>query len=78
MKKTFDSRVKEEQFKVYDMFLKWDARKEDKHQNFDHLLKGPYIIDAFRGDNYFTMQHQNEVQLKGGPVNERFQKHYLS
>ena len=78
MKKTFDRRVKEENFQVDDLVLKWDARKEDKHGNFDHLLKGPYISVAYRGDNYFILQHQNQVQLKGGPINGSFLKHYVS
>ena len=77
-KKIFDKRVKEEQFQVDDMVLKWDARKEEKHGKFDHLWKGPYIIVTFRGDNSFILQHQNGVQLKGGPVNVRFLKHFLS
>ena len=64
MKKTFDRRVKEEQFQVDDLVLKWDARKEDKHGKFDHLWKGPYIIVAFRGDNSFIFQHQMGFNLK--------------
>ena len=52
-------RVKEEQFQLDDLVLKWDARKEDKHGKFDHLWKWSYIIVTFRGDNYFILQHQN-------------------
>ena len=37
MKNTFDRRVKEEQFQIDDLVLKWDARKEDKHRKFDHM-----------------------------------------
>ena len=33
MKNTFDRRVKEEQFQIDDLVLKWDAPKEDKHGN---------------------------------------------
>ena len=40
MKKTFDRRVKEEQFQVDDLVLKWDGWKEDKHGKFDHFCKG--------------------------------------
>ena len=78
MKKNFDRRVKEEQFQIDDLVLKWDAPKEEKNGKFEHMWKGPYIIVAFRGDNSFILQHQDGVQLKGGPVNGRFMKHYLS
>ena len=64
MKKTFDRRVKEEQFQVANLVLNWDARKEDKHGKFDHLWKGTYIIVAFRGDNYFILQHKMGFNLK--------------
>ena len=48
MKKTFDGRVKEEQFQVDDLVLKWDARKVDKHGKFDHLwkLSFAYVINT--------------------------------
>ena len=36
MKNTFDRRIKEEQFQIKDLVLKWDAPKEYKHGNFDH------------------------------------------
>ena len=78
MKKTFDGKVKEEQFQVDDLVLKWDARKEDKHGKFDKLWNGPYIIAAYRGDNSFILQNQNGIQLKGGSVNGRILKPYLS
>ena len=76
--KTFERRVKEEQFHINDLVLKWDARKDDKHGKFDHIWKGPYIIVAYRGDNCFILQNQNGVDIKGGPVYGRFLKHYLS
>ena len=78
MKNTFDRKVKEEHFQIDGLVLKWDALREDKHGKFDHMWKGPYIIVAFRGDNSFNLQHQDGVQLKGGLVNGRFLKHYLS
>ena len=78
MKKNFDMRVKEEKFQINDLILKWDARKEDKHGKFDHLWKGPYFIATYRGNNCFILQNQNGVELKGGPINGRFLKHYLS
>ena len=78
MKKTFDMRVEEQNFQVDDLVLKWDARKEEKHGKFDHLWKGPYIIAAYRWENSIILQSQNKIQLKGGPVNGIFLKHYLS
>ena len=78
MKNTFDRKIKEEKFKINDLVLKWDAPREDKHGKFDIMWVGPYIIAAYRGENAFILQHQDGSQLKGGPVNGRFLKHYLS
>ena len=78
MKNTFDRKVKEEQFEIDYLLLKWDAPREDKHGKLDHMWVGPYIIAAYRGENSFILQHQDGSQLKGGPVNGRFLKHYLS
>ena len=44
MKNTFDRRVKEEQFQIDDLVLKWDAPKEDKHGKFDHMWVGPLSL----------------------------------
>jgi hypothetical protein len=48
IKKVFDRRTKEDDFKLGDLVLKWDSRNEDKgkHGKFDNLWKGPYIIQA--------------------------------
>ena len=78
MKNTFDMKVKEYQFQIDDLVLKWDAPTEDKHGKFYHMWVGPFIISAYRGDNSFILQHQDGSQLKGGHVNGRFLKHYLS
>ena len=78
MKKTFDRKVKEEQFQIEDLVLKWDAPREDKHGKFDHMCVGPYIIVAHRGENAFILQHQDGSLLNEGPVNGRYLKHYLS
>ena len=51
---------------------------EYKHGKFDHMWAGTYIIEAYRGENAFILQHQDGSLLKGGPVNGRFLKHYLS
>ena len=74
MKNTFDRKVKEEQFYIDDLVLKWDAPREDKHGKFDHMWVGPYIIAAYRGNNAFILQHEDGSQLKGGLVNGRFLK----
>ena len=70
--------MKEENFKINDLVLKWDAPREDTHGKFDHMWVRPYIIAAYKGDNSFILQHQDGVQLKGGLVNGIFLNHYLS
>ena len=55
MKNTFDRKVKEEQFQINDLVLKWDAPREDKHGNFEHMWAGPYIIATYRGGNSFIL-----------------------
>ena len=69
VKNTFDRKVKEEQFQSDDLVFKWDTPREDKHGKFDHMWVGPYIIEAYRGENAFILQHQHGSLLKGGPVN---------
>ena len=64
MKNTLDMKVKDEHFHIDDLVLKWDAPREDKNGNCDHMWVGPYIIAAFKGDNSFILQHQDGVQLK--------------
>ena len=78
MKNTYDTKVREEQFQFEDLVLKWDSPREDKHGNFYYIWVGPYIIAAYRHENAFILQHQDGSQLKGGLVNGRFLKHYLS
>ena len=79
MKNTIDRRIKEDVFQVEDLVLKWDALHEDKgkHGKLDHLWVGPYLITALRGDNAFVLQYPDGSQYEGGPMNGRFQKHYL-
>ena len=78
MNNTFDRKTKETNFQINDLVLNWDARKEDKHGNFYHLWRRPHIIIAYRGDNSFILQNQNEIDIGGGPINGRFPKNYLS
>ena len=58
MKKTFDKKIKNRDFQINDLVLKWNSRKEDKHGNFYHLWKAPYVVVAYRGDNRFILQDQ--------------------
>ena len=69
MKNTFNRRVKEEQFQIDDLVLKWDAPKEDKHGKFDHMWVGPYVIARHIGKNAFLLEHPNGVSLDSNPVN---------
>ena len=78
MKNTFDRRIKEEQFQIDDLVLKWDAPKEDKHGKFDHMWVGPYVVAGYRGKNAFLLEYPNGVPLDSNPVNGRYLKHYLS
>ena len=55
MKNTFDRKVKEEQFQINDLVLKWDSPREDKHGKFDHMWVGTYTIVAYRGENAFML-----------------------
>jgi hypothetical protein len=80
MKRAFDRHTKDDDFKVDDLVLKWDARNEDKgkHGKFDHLWLGPFRIVAYHGSNAYLLQELNGNLIGGGPVNGRFLKHYLS
>jgi hypothetical protein len=76
IKKIFDRRTKEDDFKLGDLVLKWDSRNEDKskHGKFDSLWKGPY---THLGNNAFLLKNSDGTDLPGGPVNGRMLKHYL-
>ena len=78
MKNTFDRKVKEEQFQIDYLVLKWDAPKEDKHGKFDHMWVDPYVIVGHGGENAFILEYPNGVSLESNPINGRFLKHYLS
>ena len=49
IKKTFDRKVKEENFQIQDVVLKWEARIEEKgkHGKFENIWKGPFKVAAF-------------------------------
>ena len=80
MKRAFDRRTKDDDFKVDDLVLKWDAINEDKgmHGNFDHLWLGPFRIVAYHGSNAYLLQDLNGNLIGRGPVNVMFLKHYFS
>jgi hypothetical protein len=39
--------------------------------------EGPYMIQAFRGNNTFLLNNADGTDLPGGPINGRMLKHYL-
>ena len=79
IKKIYDGRTKEDDFELGNLVLKWDSRNEDKgkHGKFDILWKGPYIIQAYRGNNTFFLKDNDGVDLPGGLVNGIMLKHYV-
>jgi hypothetical protein len=79
IKKIFDKRTKEDDFELGDLVLRWDAINEDKgkHGKFDSLWRGPYMIQAFRGNNAFFLNNVDGTDLPGRPVNGRILKHYV-
>ena len=79
IKQIFDKRTKEDDFELGDLVLIWDARNEDKgkHGKFDSHGKGPYMIQAFKGNNTFLINNDDGTDLPGGPVNGRMLKHYV-
>ena len=52
-------------------------REKGKHDKFDSLWQGPYIIQATVGPNAFFLQELDGTELFGGPVNGRMLKHYF-
>jgi len=79
IKRIYDKRTKEYYFELGDLVLKWDSRNENKgkHEKIDSLWKGPYTIQAFRGNNAFFLKNGDGTDLPGGPVNDKMLKHYL-
>ena len=71
--------TKEDDFELGNLVLKWDSRNEDKgkHGKFDSLWKRPYTIQAFRGNNTFSLKKSDGTDLLGGPVNNKILKHYF-
>ena len=80
MKKTFDRKVKEDNFLIQDVVLKWEAIIEEKgkHGKFENIWKGPFIVAAYHGKNNNILQDMEGKLCAGGPINGRFLKHYSS
>ena len=80
MKVLFDKKDKENEFKVNDMVLRWDVRREvkGKHGKFDHLCFGPFIISEVLNNSTFLLNNLNSDKIFGAPVNGHFLKIFHS
>ena len=78
MKAMFDRRARERDFKEGDLFLRWDAGREEKgkHGKFDNLWFGTLAIVEVKGNNTFVLQNL-EGLYSTYPLNGRFLKHYI-
>ena len=65
-----DRKIKDNTFLNGDMFLRWDARKEQKgnHGKFDNLWFGPFIVSKILENNTFVLQNLDGEELFN-PVN---------
>lgn len=79
IKKIYDRKTKEDNFKIGDVVLRWDARNEEKgkHGKFENLWKGPSQISTCQGHNAYLLEEMNEHERLGGPVNGRLLKQYI-
>jgi hypothetical protein len=66
VKKAFDRSARYRDFIVGDTVLLWDKGREKpgKHDKFDSLWLGPYLIREIAGPNSFHLSH-----LDGEPIN---------
>jgi transposase InsO family protein len=66
VKKAFDRSARQRDFIVGDTVLLWDKGREKpgKHNKFDSLWLGPYLIREIAGPNSFHLSH-----LDGEPIN---------
>jgi hypothetical protein len=80
MKKIFDKKVKSNIFKKEELVLKWDATRQEKgkHDKFDALWIGPFIITVVQQNNTFVFQNLAGEEVAGGPFIGRFLKNYFS
>ena len=79
IKQIYDKKTKQDDFKIGDVVLRWDARNEDKgkHGKFDNLWKGPFNIVASRGQNEYLLEEMDGQSCLGELVDGRLLKHYL-
>jgi hypothetical protein len=77
VKDTFDKKTKTEQLLPEDLVLKWDARREDHHGNFDSVWSRPFSMDKVLDNNTFLLQNLEGEEVFGGPVNGRFLKKFF-
>ena len=80
VKRVFDRRVKEDDFNIGYLVLRWDSRYEDKdkHGKFDNLWKGPYKVSTFMGKKSFFLTDFEDMTIEIGLVIGKFLKHYLT
>jgi len=57
MNETFERKVKADIFKIGDLVLKWDEARQEKgkHDKFDALWIGPFIIAQVQQNNTFVL-----------------------
>ena len=78
VKYAFDKIIKENEFKVDDLVLRWDSRREEngKHGKFDNLWFGYFMIVEVLNNNIFVLKKMDDNELSGGPSNGRFVNHF--
>jgi hypothetical protein len=71
IKESFDKKVKSNVFKTGDLVLKWDATRQEKgkHDKFEALWTGPFVITAVQQNNTFVLQTISGEEVAGGPLN---------
>ena len=79
IKQVFDKKVREEDFQLGDLVLKWDAPQQDKgkHGKFEALWISPFNISEFFQNNTYKLQNLEDSKVFGGLVNEHFMKNYF-
>lgn len=75
VKKAFDKSSRQRDFQVGDTVLLWDKRREkpEKHEKFDSLWTGPYLVHSIAGTNSFNLSHL-DGEILPLPVNGQLLK----
>ena len=65
MKTIFDRKASEIDFKVSDLVLRWDTKREDKgkHGKFDPIWYGPFRISHVRSNNTYIPENIDDETL---------------